>query len=328
MKERVYWVDYLKAFAMFLVVLGHSGIDDSSILKSWIYGFHMPLFVFMSGYFISSPRPIIKELKKDFKTLVVPYLFFSLFLIPFYYVVQRLIGVHISSSMFTYISTRLLMDDYYHCGPIWFLGALLIIKVSFNSVQAVLQNGGGYKELSIILIIILVVVLDLYSGIHLCSADSALLLFPYYVAGTFCSKILGVFSRNYILILGLIGMSGYTLLSFNNTGIDYDQLKLGTNVGFTYIEGMLGCFSLAFLFSLLSNKKNEWLRDMGMNTLTILGFHGIFIQVFRFAYKYAVSEVIPVWYLFIISIVSFVFCYLLSLVLSKWCPVAIGRMSK
>ena len=146
MKERIYWVDYLKAFAMFLVVLGHSGIDESSILKSWIYGFHMPLFVFMSGYFISSPRPIIKELKKDFKTLVVPYLFFSLFLIPFYYVVQRLSGVHISSSMFTYIPSRLLMDDYYHCGPIWFLGALLIIKVSFNSVQAVLQNGGGVQR--------------------------------------------------------------------------------------------------------------------------------------------------------------------------------------
>lgn len=141
MKERIYWIDYLKAFAMFLVVLGHAGLGEDSIIKSWIYGFHMPLFIFVSGYCIGNPKPVGVELKKDFKTLVVPYVFFSIFLIPFYYVIQRLSGIAISESFPTYILSRLLMDDYYHCGPIWFLGALMVIKLSYNSMSAILHNG-------------------------------------------------------------------------------------------------------------------------------------------------------------------------------------------
>lgn len=142
MKECIYWIDYLKAFAMFLVVLGHTGLASDSVFKSWIYGFHMPLFIFISGYFAQSFRPIKDELKKDLKALVVPYLFFSLFLIPFYYSVNRMTGVLPCGNTATYIASRLLMDDFYHCVPIWFLGALFVIKITFNSVYTVLRNGG------------------------------------------------------------------------------------------------------------------------------------------------------------------------------------------
>lgn len=55
-KERDYFFDNAKAVLMFLVVLGHLllPIHVESILvvvKRLIYVFHMPLFVFMSGYF-------------------------------------------------------------------------------------------------------------------------------------------------------------------------------------------------------------------------------------------------------------------------------------
>lgn len=55
-KERDYFFDNVKAVLMFLVVLGHLllPIHGESILvvvKRLIYVFHMPLFVFVSGYF-------------------------------------------------------------------------------------------------------------------------------------------------------------------------------------------------------------------------------------------------------------------------------------
>ena len=55
-KERDYYFDNLKAVLIFLVVLGHFllPIHDNAvlvILKRLIYVFHMPLFVFVSGYF-------------------------------------------------------------------------------------------------------------------------------------------------------------------------------------------------------------------------------------------------------------------------------------
>ena len=55
-KERDYFFDNLKAVLIFLVVLGHfllpiHGDNPLVVVKRLIYIFHMPLFVFVSGYF-------------------------------------------------------------------------------------------------------------------------------------------------------------------------------------------------------------------------------------------------------------------------------------
>ena len=309
---------------MLLVVLGHSGLDNDSFLKSWIYGFHMPLFMFVSGYFVQSPRPIKEELKKYFKTIIVPYLFFSLFLIPFYYGINKLSGDVISDDLMSYTSLRLLMDDYYHCGPIWFLGALLIVKIFFNSLFALLRNGGAFLDFLSLISVVLLIIANLFFCIHLLSADTALALMPYYLAGFVCSKLLKNFNRKEILMFVIPGLIVYTLISIYHTGIDYDQMKFGNSIIIMYVEGILGCYAITFLFSLLSGYKNDTLRDIGMNTITILGFHVIFIQVLRFVYKHFVSEIIPLWYLFAISVMSFILCYMMSIIINKYCPVVIG----
>ena len=56
MKERNYLFDNLKFFLIVLVVFGHSLEEISlehnyAIIRAWIYSFHMPAFVFISGYF-------------------------------------------------------------------------------------------------------------------------------------------------------------------------------------------------------------------------------------------------------------------------------------
>ena len=55
MKERIYRYDNVKAFLIFLVVVGHMTSDyvsDSMLVRQvtlWIYMFHMPAFIFISG---------------------------------------------------------------------------------------------------------------------------------------------------------------------------------------------------------------------------------------------------------------------------------------
>lgn len=59
-KQRIYYWDNLKALLIFLVVLGHFLLpvtDVSKIIEipnTFIYRFHMPAFVFVSGYFAKS----------------------------------------------------------------------------------------------------------------------------------------------------------------------------------------------------------------------------------------------------------------------------------
>ena len=67
MKSRIYFFDNLRALLIFLVVLGHmfeifvSRISD--IAYVFIYLFHMPLFVFCSGYFAKfNPGRIVRKL--------------------------------------------------------------------------------------------------------------------------------------------------------------------------------------------------------------------------------------------------------------------------
>ncbi|MCM1138939.1 MAG: acyltransferase family protein [Muribaculum sp.] len=68
-RERVVWPDLLKCFAIFLVILGHivATYDSrgySAPVNKWIYSFHMPLFMMLSGLFFKY------SLSKPFKTLL------------------------------------------------------------------------------------------------------------------------------------------------------------------------------------------------------------------------------------------------------------------
>ena len=71
-KERDYFFDNLKAVLIFLVVLGHfllpiHGESVLVVVKRMIYVFHMPLFIFVSGYFSKS---IYKNGKYNFEKIL------------------------------------------------------------------------------------------------------------------------------------------------------------------------------------------------------------------------------------------------------------------
>ena len=70
MGKRIEYLDFLKFFAIFCVLLGHSTEQISADIFwdhpiwSFIYTYHMPLFIFLSGFFFRS------ALKKDFLTVL------------------------------------------------------------------------------------------------------------------------------------------------------------------------------------------------------------------------------------------------------------------
>jgi len=84
---RHYWVDHLKAIAIILVVLGHfQGLNSE--LKQWIYSFHIPVFLFVTG-FLTGHRLKAPALKPIFERYLLPYcklyLLLSLVSISFWY---------------------------------------------------------------------------------------------------------------------------------------------------------------------------------------------------------------------------------------------------
>ena len=74
MNKRIEWIDVAKGLGILSVILTHCYIPET-LLKHYLYSFHMPLFFILSGYFhkVDIQMNIIK---KRFRTLIIPYVFF------------------------------------------------------------------------------------------------------------------------------------------------------------------------------------------------------------------------------------------------------------
>lgn len=74
-------IDWIKSIGIVLVIYGHCEAINPAIEKA-IYGFHMPLFFFASGFLLSENRlldSIGRFLKYSSRRLVLPYFIFALF---------------------------------------------------------------------------------------------------------------------------------------------------------------------------------------------------------------------------------------------------------
>lgn len=63
--------DVLKGIAIILMILGHCNVGP---LHGFIFTFHMPLFFFVTGYFLKT-RPLHTEIGTSLKRLIIPYIF-------------------------------------------------------------------------------------------------------------------------------------------------------------------------------------------------------------------------------------------------------------
>ena len=130
-RNRISYIDQLKGIAIFLVVLGHviehnAGRDN--FLWTLIYSFHMPLFMFVSGYLAYvtfrlerlSFFNILLYVGKKCRTLLLPFLTWGI-LIPFF----LLRNTDKSLGLYTY--------DYINIwgGGLWFFATLFVLSILF-----------------------------------------------------------------------------------------------------------------------------------------------------------------------------------------------------
>ena len=78
-KERVAYLDNARYWVMLLVVIGHSltqfgEMDSARAVYVWIYAFHMPFFILISGYTARRYMGDARQVRRIVSTLVVPYL--------------------------------------------------------------------------------------------------------------------------------------------------------------------------------------------------------------------------------------------------------------
>lgn len=164
-KKRIEWVDYLKAFACFLVILGHliqslqkAGIDNydniTSFINWFIYLFHMPLFMCMSGFLFCktkkefNPKNYGKFVLKKSINLAVPYFTF--------YLIYLGLNILFSSSVNDAKGKEELLGIFNNpMPPYWFLYALLSIFIVIPLIEKIFNNN---RYLTLTLLIILKII--------------------------------------------------------------------------------------------------------------------------------------------------------------------------
>lgn len=128
MNERNVLLDVLKGFTIVLVVLGHSiqyvqiNNFDEIFLFRLIYSFHMPLFMFVSGYVsFKTFDGSFKKLIKRFKSLIIPFWAWFLFSFSFSALMFFFKGEGMPSLMYS-LKSVLKSPDY----GLWFLWVLFL----------------------------------------------------------------------------------------------------------------------------------------------------------------------------------------------------------
>lgn len=272
-------VDNLKGILMVLVVFGHllELIMDQGWTKyvyELIYSFHMPFFIFISGYFYKF------KIEKIIRNLLYPYIVFQVLYILF----ARLVLKDIQSIQF-----------YRPYWILWYLFAMIVWSLMIQ----LFPRGNIVKEIiSLFIAFVVCFAAGFTSNIgREFSLSRILVFFPFFLLG-YCysgwkKKSIGQVWENkfyrvqktlaFIAVLVFILYSIIMLRLY--TGIKnawfYEALcyeKDGSGISFRMIQVIIALCVILIGITFIPNKKIRFLSRIGENTIQVYLLHGFIIK--------------------------------------------------
>lgn len=292
--KRLDYLDMAKGFGIFFVALGHME-DISTGTRVWISSFHMPLFFFISGILMAvkdEPSKDIRDtVKKRFRGLIIPYLWFSLS----YFIIDILnLNVVHNIDLHTFIVDTIDSLTFYGMSVLWFLPAMFLATIGFLFLKKKFDDKVVIPLLIIISIISYVIKLQfekLYSAnenslvitslinvvyIFLRSAVAQSFVgYGYYIrklSVTYSgSKIMGfISSRIGSFVVGAILLVINIMLAMKNGCADLRNIILN-NVAIYYIAAFAGSFGIILLCKALPSVR--LIMYFGRNSIIVMACH-------------------------------------------------------
>lgn len=132
-KQRNPWLDYLKAFAIYMVIVGHAISNcmvngSASRVNGIIYFIHIPLFLVISGSLVKDKNIDAKFWFCLTKRFVVPYTVWTIILTTFYQGAGHLLHDGVAANVEVYFS------NWCH-SFLWFIKAYLVAYILWQILQ-------------------------------------------------------------------------------------------------------------------------------------------------------------------------------------------------
>lgn len=266
-KERNYLFDNLKLFLIICVVYGHvieRYINNSGMIRSvymFIYFFHMPLFIFVSGYFSKNVEKVRKNAIKD---LLIPYIVFNIIL--------------------SIYDKNLNFDIFLPGWTLWYLLSLFFWRFLLKYISKIKYG-----------ILISFIVALIIGGINnvgaYISLSRTITFLPFFLIGYYTKEEHLRKLKSYPMIFSILGLVGcyaiavilakYKLIDYKflYLALPYKSFKMTFSIGIlyrlaTYIMMLL---SSVFIIRLIPSKKLN-ITKFGQNTLIIYLGHIYFIK--------------------------------------------------
>lgn len=142
-KKRIVFIDIAKAICIILVVIGHYVPDNSPAwyvaLHDIIYTFHMPLFMFASGYvYIATKKDVAygTVLWKKVRRLMIPYISTSFIVITIKLITQGSLSVDAPVTFLSYLKMFYSPEAGAFLWFIWALWWMFVIVPLFKTKQS------------------------------------------------------------------------------------------------------------------------------------------------------------------------------------------------
>lgn len=318
MNERKIYVDYMRAIAIILVVLGHIN-SSNGLIKNWIYEFHMPLFFFITGLTIGKKELSLKLLESKVKAIIVPFVLWGLIYMAYS---EKNIAMLLYGSYWSISKAGSLTS-------LWFLPVLFIAYFIFQGLLKTKKRWiiGGLS----LLVLIVGLLLPYFSyGYPWCINVSFVAVF-FICIGWLCQ---GTMAKEYssiqYSIIALIGFLITLLYGFDAFNNNSYVLMAQCNVGNPLIFIICSFGGFVFVYSLSKLlvtyvPKNKMLSFIGQNTLGIFVVHKPIIWILEKGFGFVtIPDFIQ---LIVICILCIIGSLIVVKVINKFLPAAIGRIS-
>lgn len=311
MSERIYWIDTTKGILIILMVLGH--IFSEGIVRDFIYTFHMPAFLIISGMFLH--RSIDREWKSilwsKIYTIFIQMVFFEVFGI-----IGDILDHGYHQSIFGYVY------NFIHFSPnnrtSWFLQGLF-----FGSLLTILLHKKVKNwKIHLILSFCFMVVYSLLSNeVQWQRVISFILI-------TYCLENIGLYLKDLLIetdnLFYFIGALAFTVICSRINYAEVAHIQIGNPVLF-FLGSITGLYTVMYISRHITLK---FLTYSGKNSIVFVGTQYCLIYLSRTITNMFLGE-----HLFFEEIIVFVITICFELItiyiLNKWTPFLIGKkMSK
>ncbi|RIL34208.1 acyltransferase [Staphylococcus equorum] len=325
LKKRDYFFDNARAILIFLVVFGHllqPYNEASTYLSSLyltIYSFHMPAFLFISGYFAKKAGEA-GYLEKVSKKLLIPYIIFFGFFSIYYYLTGKEDSVQ--------------FDPFDPVFALWFLLTLFF----FHVILVIVKDYKPYFVLPI------AIIFSLFAGYsdnidNYLSFSRTIMFFPIFYLGYLFTSIhtQNLQNKKFVHIAFINLVTFYIIYTIHPINSDwllgdspYMSLEGKQDLYSPFKRLLLYFIILATMFSFLNliPEKEKFFTYIGRRTMHIYLLHGLVIGVVRgFGLHPFKDEISVLTYIYLLSATCFIVYILSTRFVSKWTNPVINLQS-